>query len=135
MALIPTRLQSAKADTENEIIPVVAVEKIPEDIPGKVDYYADKYGVDRELAHYIAKNESRYRANAIGDMNLICVRTGAPVRARGVYQITECYHPNVSDKEAFDADENIKYAIQIIAEGKTKCIQQFSTCRNYYSQK
>jgi len=130
LALIPTRLSSAKA--EENIVPVV-VEIIPEDIPGKVDYYADKYGVSRKLAHYIASNESRYRPDAIGDMNITCKRTGDPIRARGVYQITECYYPEVSDAQAFDADFNINLGISIIAKGKAVCMSQFTTCRNYYA--
>jgi len=136
LAFIPQELQSAPSQA---VIPIaeasiVIEEKIPEDIPEKVDYYADKYKVDRDLAHYIAKNESQYNPKAIGDMSITCKRTGSPVRARGVYQITECFYPEISDAEAFDADSNIKIAMQIIAKGKSTCMSQFTTCRNYYSK-
>lgn len=102
-----------------------------------VDRYAEKYSVSAELAHYIAFNESGYNAQAKGDMNSICPTgkyEGEPVYARGVYQITKCYHPNVTDEQAFDAEFNIDYAMNLIAQGEKVCKQQFTTCRAYYAQ-
>lgn len=102
-----------------------------------VDKYAEKYGVSKELAHYIAFNESTYNPQAKGDMNSICPSgeyKGLPVYARGIYQITRCYHPNVTDEQAFDPEYNIDYAMQLIAQGEKVCKQQFTTCREYYSQ-
>ena len=98
-----------------------------------VSHYADQFGVSQELAHHIAFGESGYNPLAVGDMNITCPSTGKPVRARGVMQITECYYPQVSDEEAFDAETNIKIAMEVIARGKSTCISQFTTCRNYYN--
>lgn len=92
-------------------------------------------GVDLKLAHYIAEHESHYNPMEIGDMKITCssgVNKGKPVRARGIYQITECYYPEFTDEQAFDPETNIRYAIDIIAKGKSICISQFSTCRLYY---
>ena len=98
-----------------------------------VTIYADEFGVDQELAHHIAFGESGYNPNAIGDMNIYCPMTGEPIYARGVYQLTECWYGYVSDEEAFDAETNIKIAMAVIARGKSTCISQFTTCRNYYN--
>jgi len=97
-----------------------------------VSHYADEFGVSQELAHYVAFNESSYNPNAIGDMNINCPSTGKPVRARGVMQLTDCWYGYVSDEEAFDAETNIKIGMEVIAKGRTTCISQFSTCREYY---
>lgn len=97
-----------------------------------VSHYADQFGVNQELAHYIAFNESSYNPNAVGDMNITCPGKGTPVRARGVYQLTECWYGHVSDEEAFDPETNIKIAMEIIAKGEKMCRSQFSTCDRYY---
>jgi len=107
--------------------------EVPLSVKEMVTIYADEFGVDQELAHHIAFGESGYNPQAIGDMNITCPMTGKPVRARGVMQITECYYPHISDEEAFDAETNIKIAMAVIAKGRTTCISQFTTCRNYYN--
>lgn len=108
----------------------------PQTVEELVTFYAYKYGVSQDLAHYIAKNESHYREDAVGDL-FPCRNEKSPhyledVYARGVYQITRCYHYNVSDEDAFDAESNIEYAMKLIAKGRETCEKQFSTCRNYY---
>ena len=86
-------------------------------------------GADPKLAIAIAENESQTNPNVPnGDMNIICKRTGKPVRARGLFQITECYHPEISDQWAFDSTFSIIWAVHQIADEK-KCRKEFSTCR------
>lgn len=102
-----------------------------------VSHYADEFGVSQELAHYIAFNESSYNPQAIGDMDIICNDTrspnyGKPVRARGVYQLTDCWYHHVSDEEAFEPETNIRIAMEVIAKGERTCRNQFSTCDKYY---
>lgn len=102
-----------------------------------VSHYADEFGVSQELAHYVAFNESSYNPQAVGDMNITCndkrsPNYGKPVRARGIMQLTDCWYYGVSDEEAFDAETNIKIGMAVIAKGRTTCISQFSTCREYY---
>lgn len=109
----------------------------PMSVEELVSHYADIYGVDQELAHYIALHESEYDPTVTGDMHLTCpARTspfyGQPVRARGVFQLTQCWYYHVSDEEAFDAETNIKIAMEVIARGRETCITQFTTCRHYY---
>ena len=63
-------------------------------------------------------------------MNITCRRTGAPVRARGPAQITECYYPQVTDKQAFDWDYSLNFLTKKLSRGKCS---QWTTCRNYYN--
>jgi len=108
------------------------------EIPAMVTYYATQYGVSQELAHYMAKNESQYNPLETGDLTITCHENnqykGKPVYARGVYQITRCYYPKVTDAQAFDPAYNIQFAMNIISKGKDDCINQFSTCRDYYKR-
>lgn len=99
-----------------------------------VTCYANKYHVPYDLAHYIVKNESHYNPNNVGDLNIICKRTGEPVYARGLMQITRCYYPNVTDEQAFDPYFNLDFGMKLASKKET-CISQFSTCRNYYNRK
>jgi soluble lytic murein transglycosylase-like protein len=110
---------------ERELTPYELVSKI-----------ALEKGVDLKLAHYIAEHESHYKTNLEGDMNITCkvgVNKGKPVRARGIFQITQCYYPEFTDKQAFDPETNIRFAMDIIAKGKSTCMSQFTTCRWYYN--
>jgi hypothetical protein len=126
--------------SSKEYVPVYEKESYSkEEILSMIDFYADKYGVSRELAHYVAKNESGYNSKAIGDLTLICNAPRSPyhgeiVYARGIYQITRCFHYNVTDKQAFDAKFNIEYGIKLM-QTKAMCMSQFTECKNYYAQK
>lgn len=102
------------------------------DIHSLVNKFADKYGVPRQLANYIVKNESGYIASKVGDINILCKRTNEAVYARGLMQITRCFHPEVSDAEAFNPVTNLKIAMKW-ASTPERCKQEFSTCRDYYA--
>ena len=65
-------------------------------------------------------------------MNIICKRTGLPVRARGLVQITECWYPDVTDEEAEDPVFALNMMISMIRD-KEVCINQWTTCYNYYN--
>lgn len=93
-------------------------------------HYSQKYGVEIEKLTYIVENESHYKTDAIGDMNLTCKRTGQPVRARGILQITECWYPEISDECAFDIYCSMDKMILLIKDDNT-CKSQWTTCRNY----
>lgn len=124
-ASAPTIERTVKAEIKTNIINTgcqTAVECI--------DKYSIIYDVPKERLTYIAWNESHYNRNAIGDMNLTCTRTGLPVRARGVLQITECWYPDISDECAFNIECSFKKMILIIKDDE-KCKVQFSTCNTY----
>jgi len=116
-------------------IPKIESQNKPEtSVYDMVTFYAEVLGVDKDLAHYIASEESQYNPQAIGDMDITCKRTGLPVRARGVFQITDCWYPQVTDDMAFDSETNIHIAMKIIAQGEKTCRSQFSTCERYYAK-
>lgn len=104
------------------------------DIKEMVSCYAKKYGVPDKLAHYVVKNESHYNPNLLGDKHITCpqgVNKGKPVNARGLVQITECYYPEVTDEQAYDPNFNLEFGMKLMKDKKT-CMNQFTTCRNYY---
>lgn len=104
-------------------------------IAAYVAQQAALFGVPEEKALYIAKNESGFIAISIGDMNLICkggINKGKPVRARGLFQITECSHPEVTDQEAYDPVWATAWAMPRLKD-RTICEKEWTTCRNYYS--
>lgn len=87
--------------------------------------------IDPELALYVAYGESSFDTQEIGDMKIPCPLTGKPVRARGLWQITECFHPEISDDIAFSLESSTEWAMKILSD-KRKCIREWTICRNYY---
>lgn len=73
----------------------------------------------------IVSEESGYVADARGDLTLTCKRTGKPVRARGLVQITECWWPKVTDEQADDPDFALDFLAKWLAKGHCKL---WSTC-------
>lgn len=96
-----------------------------------IEEKATQYNVSVEKLHYIIQNESSYNPNATGDMGITCKRTGLPVRARGILQITECWYPNISDECAYDVECSLDKMLPIMANKKS-CIEQWTTCGWYY---
>lgn len=88
-----------------------------------------EYGVDVNLALYVAEHESSFKHNALGDMNVY--KKGKPIRARGLWQITEFYHPNISDEQSFDPIWSTEWAMQYLKD-PVVCKKMWSTCRAYY---
>jgi hypothetical protein len=66
----------------------------------------------------VARCESSLNPTAVGDTHLTCPMTGQPIRSRGIVQIADCYHPNVSDDQAFDPDFSAEFMAQKFSEGK-----------------
>lgn len=119
-------LFTIKVETAN----LVTIQQVPispqvETIEQIIDEKALQYGVSAELVHYIIKKESNYNPKALGDMNIICKRTGLPVRARGILQITECYYPEIPDSCTFDVECSLDKMLPIM---KKDCESQWSTC-------
>ena len=89
-----------------------------EDIDWYIKEMATKYEVSESYMHHIIKGESNYNPNTKdGDMYITCARTGLPVRARGLVQITECYFPEIPDKEARDPAYAIEFLAKNMADG------------------
>ncbi len=75
--------------------------------------------------NHIVREESGYVTDAIGDMNIKCKKTGKPVRARGLVQITECWWPKVTDIQANDPDFALDFLASWISKGHCSW---WSTC-------
>lgn len=93
---------------------------------------AQRTGNPAERSLGVAKKESGLKHDVIGDMDIICprgVNEGKPVRARGIWQITECYYPQVSDEVAFDPILSTDFVMDngLLKDGV--CQSQFTTCK------
>jgi len=101
----------------------------PEAVKAYITKEAIEHNIPVERALHVAEKESHFGEDPKGDLDIICKRTGEPVYARGVYQLTRCYYPQVSDEVAFDKQKNIDYVFDngLLKDGV--CQRQFSTCR------
>lgn len=70
---------------------------------------AYKYNVNPAIMIKLAKNESGFNPNEIGDED---------PRDRGLFQINRGFHPSVSDEEAFDPKFAAEWTAQKINQGK-----------------
>ena|SRR3990167_7489674 len=94
--------------------------------------YEEKYDTPQGLLLAIVKAESSLNPLAEGDMDIICRRTGEPVRARGLVQITACWHPSVSDEEAYDPAFSLEFLAKNLKKGRC---HWWTTCRRYTKTK
>ena len=107
-------------------------------IKGIITGYSLLYGVDPKLALFVAEFESSYNPKQTGD-DFLCTfkyspNINKPVMARGLWQFTDCYFPEISDEVAFDVASSTKIAMPLLKD-KKKCIRTWTVCRNYYDKK
>lgn len=100
------------------------------------DYVVAQASTTPDLAEFVAGNESGFVYNQRGDLNLTCLNTDSPyygrkVYARGVWQITRCYHPEISDAQADDVIWSTIWAVSRL-KNKKLCMQEWTQCRLYY---
>lgn len=100
-----------------------------------VEHEAPLYGINPNLAVCIAYNESQWQGNRIGDDDKICPDVSSPnygkrEHSRGWWQISDCYHPEVSNAVAFSLVSSTQWALNQIANGK---VTQWSTYKLYCS--
>jgi len=113
----------------------------PQTIEERITDKALEYGVNPDLALYIASKESGIDLSTTtdylpvrGDMHIKC-KDGSPVEARGIFQITQCHWgDSVSDQEADDVDFAIEWSMKHLAKGEKTCKQLWTTCRHWYNQ-
>lgn len=99
--------------TEQRLIDLEGTDWSKEDIKWYLSEMATKYNVSESTMHTIVQGESQYNDKTRdGDMGITCARTGLPVRARGLVQITECYFPEISDEEA----RSVPFALEFLAK-------------------
>jgi len=120
--LLPFAVVSyARAPAPIEIIETIA----PIDYADAINKISEEYNVDREIMEHIIFNESRFNPNAVGDMHITCERTGDPVYARGLAQITRCFYPDVTDEQAFNADYSMRFLAEHLSQG---LCDRWTTC-------
>lgn len=88
-------------------------------IPQKIVVYSDKYDVSAAVISNIISCESQFNPNAVGDNG----------HSRGLVQIYDDYHPEVTHEQAFNED----FAIEFLAKKLAKNQGHLWTCyRKYY---
>ena len=86
--------------------------------------------LDEEKIIFIARCESQIEPDALGDGHLVCSRTQERVRSRGVWQINNCAHPEISDEQAFDLEWSTDWAIEIFKKGEET--KEWRRCTSKY---
>lgn len=94
-----------------------------EDVATMIKRIANREGVDPELAYRVAKCESNLDPKAVG------TNTDGS-RDRGLYQINDKWHPDVSDAQAFDAEFSINFFCKSIREGHLSWWDASKSCWN-----
>lgn len=80
------------------------------DIKSLIIEIADSMGIDNKLALAVAEAESSFNEKATNK------NTDESID-RGLYQINSKWHPQVSDKEAFDPEFSIKFFCEAVKSG------------------
>ena len=75
-----------------------------------------KYGVNPEIAVFVAYKESQYHLDTLGDSG----------HSRGLYQISDIYHPEISDECAFSLQCSTRFFMKQVLAGK---LSEWSTWR------
>jgi hypothetical protein len=83
---------------------------------------ASAYGVNPDLAVWIVRHESQFNPAAKGDGEA----------SRGLWQISKIYHPEVSDRVAFNAVSSTDWSLGRIRDGKAKEWSTYHYCRTLY---
>ena len=75
-----------------------------------ISFVSEKHKV-KNRALFIVKHESNFEPNKIGDDDKICPMTNKKQSSRGLWQISDCYNPQVSDICAYDIICSTNWAI------------------------
>lgn len=75
-----------------------------------INYKATEQGVSPAVVKKVIACESEYNPNALGDSG----------HSRGLVQIHDKYHPEVSDEEAYDPAFAVGFLVQKLKEGQGK---------------
>ncbi len=104
----------------------------PQTLEDMIREKARENGVDEDEVIFVAQCESELNHRVIGDGNLTCASTGDPMRSRGLWQINECGHPEISDKQAFDPVWSTDWAIEVFKRGDDA--KEWKRCSKKYAK-
>lgn len=79
-----------------------------EAVKERIEHYAALYGVSSKIMNTVVNCESGYNPDARGDHG----------KSRGLVQIHSGYHPQISDKMAYDPDFSLDFLAKNLAAGK-----------------
>lgn len=103
--LITTKFLQVNAVTTNDIPNYSPKVKTISEI---IDEKALQYGVSADVMNAVIKCESQYNPNAVGDGG----------HSRGLVQIFDSYHPNITHEQAFDPEFAITFLAKNLVQGK-----------------
>jgi len=98
---------NVEAEAPTEVM-VQKTEWTVEEIKSMVDYYADKYGVSRQLMQKVVNCESSYNYKAVGDGG----------KSFGLSQIHNPSHPSITYKQSTNPDFALDFMASNISKGK-----------------
>jgi hypothetical protein len=138
--LMPAQPATTITSVEPETVQFIEVktpepktsEEKPKSIEELVREKARSSNLNEDKVLFITKCESELDPTKLGDGNLTCPSTGRPMRSRGLWQINQCYHPEVSDKQAFDPEWSTNWAIKMFKKGTDS--QEWLTCSRKYTR-
>lgn len=93
----------------------------PTDLKMLSDYYAEKYGVSKNVMRTVVQCESRWNTNAIGDNG----------NSHGLVQIHLPSHPTILKVEATNPDFALNFLAKNLSQGKGA---MWTCYRNNYQQ-
>ena len=94
----------------------------PREVSAYVQSQASEHGVNPLLALWIVKHESQFNPRAKGDGEA----------SRGLWQISRIYHPEVSDRVAFNVASSTEWSLERIRAGKVNEWSTYRFCRVLY---
>ncbi len=108
--LLSVSLFFGKVHAEAPTLPPepVKTEWTVEEVKSMVDYYADKYGVSRQLMQKVVNCESSYNYKAVGDGG----------KSFGLSQIHKPSHPTITYEESTNPDFALDFMASNISKGK-----------------
>jgi len=108
--LLSVSMFIGKVNAEAPTLPPepVKTEWTVEEIKSMVDYYADKYGVSRQLMQKVVNCESSYNYKAVGDGG----------KSFGLSQIHKPSHPTITYEESTNPDFALDFMASNISKGK-----------------
>jgi len=111
--------------------PVLSV-STTEEIRTYVKQEAIRNGVSTTVALWIVEKESQFDPTRTGDDDKICGRTGEQQRSRGLWQISDCYHPGVTDECAYDPICSTEWALKHLKRGYARQWSVFRFCKAWW---
>lgn len=118
---VPPKIETTTRSTV--LRPKLTVE-VPEEYKTLISSYAQKYSVEGQnlepIITSVIRCESSFNTNALGDNG----------HSRGLVQIHNVWHPEVTDAQAYDPEFAIEFLAKAISQGKGyewTCYRKFST--------